>query len=335
MMRTTTIRQIAREAGVSPATVSNALNQPARVAAQTRRRVLEVADRLGYEPAAAGAMGVLTRRRRIGVIAPFSTYSSYAERFSGVLAAIGSDRTEAVVFDHPSASRSPSPRLATLPFSGLLDGLIIMGVPLDAEMAARLSERRLPTVLVDSSHPDFTSLVLDEAAGARLAAAELVSKGYERFYYVTEGQVSRSYVSQGRRRYQGFAAALGERGVPASRIRAITARAGDVRAGMAAAGAINADRRRARAGILAGHDALAAGVLREMRAMGVGVPAEVGVVGWDGGDVVEALGLTTVRQPLRESGRLGAERLVSLLERPGEGAERILLKPVLATGMTT
>lgn len=333
-MRTTTIRDVAREAGVSPATVSNAINRPARVSAPTRSHVLEVASRLGYTATGAPSGG-LARRRRIGVIAPFSTYDSYAQRLEGVLAAVGADHIEAVVFDHPSASRSPAPRLASLPFSGTLDGLIIMGVPLDAEMAARLRERRLPTVLVDSSHADFTSVVLDEAAGAALAAQELIRRGYERFFYITEGQVSRSYVSQGRRRYQGFVRALTAQGVAESSIHLITARAGDVRGGRAAAEAIlSADTSR-RCGVLAGHDALAAGFVAEARSRGVSLGEQVGVIGWDGGNVVEALGLTTVHQPLRESGRVGAERLLSLLDNPTAEVERVVLKAALSRGVTS
>lgn len=335
MTRQFTIRDVAREADVSIATVSNAINRPARVAAGTRERVLDAASRLGYVPFAAAMYRRSTARRRIGVIAPFATYSSYAERLKGILSALTEDHIEAVVFDHPSASRSPSPRLASLPFSGNLDGLIIMGVPVDAELSARLLDRELPTVLVDSSHPQLTSIVLDETHGARLAAEHLVSRGFTRFVYVTEGQRSNDYISQGRRRVSGFARALGELGIDEVDVQLITARAGDVAAGRAAADVIAGAAASARTGVLAGHDLLAAGVVAELRDRGIAVPQRVGVIGWDGGDLVEALGLTTVRQPLVESGRIGAERLVSLLRDAGAPAERITLLPALRKGITT
>lgn len=330
-----TIRDVAREARVSVATVSNAINRPARVAADTRARVLEVASRLGYVPFAAALERRTAARRRIGVIGPFVTYSSYAERLAGILGALTADHIDALVFDHPSASRSPSPRLASLPFSGNLDGLIIMGVPVDAELAERLLERELPTVLVDSGHPQFTSIVLDENHGAALAAQHLFDRGFDRFVYVTEGQRSNEYISQGRRRRSGFARALGERGVGDADIELITARAGDVDAGRAAAEIIAGHAAGARVGVLAGHDLLAAGVAAGLRERQVAVPGRVGVIGWDGGDLVEALGLTTVRQPLAESGRIGAERLVSLLRDPKATPERITLLPDLREGITT
>lgn len=330
-----TIHDVAREAKVSVSTVSNAINRPARVAAGTRARVLEAASKLGYVPFAAAMYRRSAARRRIGVIAPFVTYSSYAERLKGILAALTADHIEALAFDHPSASRSPSPRLASLPFAGNLDGLIIMGVPVDTELSARLLERELPTVLVDSGHPHLTSIVLDEAHGASLAAEHLVQRGFRQFVYVTEGQRSNDYISQGRKRITGFARALERLGINDADVQLITARAGDAEAGRASADVIADRAASGRVGVLAGHDLLAAGVLAGLRDRGIAVPDRVGVVGWDGGELVEALGLTTVHQPLMESGRIGAERLISLLRDPTAPAERVTLQPTLHEGITT
>ncbi len=335
MTRQFTIHDVAREAEVSVATVSNAINRPARVASATRERVLSVASRLGYVPYAASVYRRAMGRRRIGIIAPFTTYSSYAERVKGVLEALSVDHVEALVFDHPSASRSPSPRLAALPFSGSLDGLLIMGVPVDAELCDRLLDREIPTVLIDSGHPKLTSIVLDESHGATLAAQHLVARGFERFVYVTEGQRSNEYISQGRKRMSGFSRALAELGVGEADVTRITARSGDAVGGRAAAEVILGQASSTRVGVLAGHDMLAAGVVAGLRSLGAAVPERVGVVGWDGGDLVEALGLTTIRQPLVESGRLGAERLVSLLRDSTAPVERISLLPELREGITT
>lgn len=330
-----TIHDVARAAGVSIATVSNAINRPGRVAAETRSRVVEAADRLGYVPHAIAAHRARTARERIGIIAPFVTHASYANRIQGILPALGADNMEALVFDHPSASRSPSPRLATLPFSGNLDGLVILGVPVDTGLAERLLSRRVPTVLVDSRHPQFTSVVLDEDLGAATAAGHLVAQGYSRFVYVTEGQLSNDYISQGKRRLTGFLRALADLGVADDRMHCITARAGDTHAGRLAADAILPLTAGERVGVLAGHDVLAAGLLAGFRARHVDVPGRVGVMGWDGGELVEAFGLTTMRQPLAESGRVGAECLISLMRDRETPVQRIVLTPTLVAGITT
>lgn len=335
MSRAITIRDVADEASVSIATVSNAINRPGRVSAPTRARVLEAADKLGYIPHSIANHRAPTARKRIGVIAPFSSYLSYSQRLNGVLEIIGTDRTEAIVYDHPSASRSPSPRLATLPFSGNLEGLIIMGVPVDTGLSERILDRNLPTVLVDSGHPRFTSIMLDEAQGTKLAAEHLIARGYEQFVYVTEGQVSNDYISQGKRRLNGFVHALAELGVDESHIHLVTARSGSISAGRAVAEYLAELACDGRVGALAGHDTLAAGVLSGLRSLNVDVPGAVGVMGWDGGDVVEALGLSTICQPLAESGRIGAERLMSMVRGSTPAIERIVLTATLAEGQTT
>lgn len=330
-----TIHDVAREAAVSIATVSNTMNRPGRVAALTRQRVLEAVDLLGYVPHSIAAHRARTRHERIGVIAPFTSYASFSARIQGMFEVLGADHIEAIIYDHPSASRSPSPRLAALPVAAELDGLVIMGVPVDIGLAERLLARELPTVLVDSRHPQFTSVVLDEAYGARMAAQHLVGRGFERFVYITEGQRSNDYISQGQRRAAGFLRALAEAGVEQEFVDILTARAGDAHAGHTAAAAIAQIAGEGRVGVLCGHDTLAAGVLAGLRRRCVAVPERVGVMGWDGGEIVEALGLTTVHQPLAESGRLGAQRLVARMRDASEPVERIVLRPTLFEGVTT
>lgn len=334
MTRLVTLRDVAREAGVSAATVSNAINRPARVAAETRSKVLKAAEALGYVPLS-GALRPGGNRRRIGVIAPLGTYSSYGERLAGALPVLGTGRADVLVYDHPSASRSISPRLAALPFSDDLDGLIIMGIPIDTDFCELLIARRMCTVLVDSHQPKLSSVTLNESHGATLAAQHLLDRGFERFVYVTEGQVSQDFISHGRTRMSAFIRALTARGVPESYIQRVTARAGDAAAGAAVATHIVATKGAERVGVLAGHDLLASGIIRGLRQHGLSIPSEVGVMGWDGGDFVESLGLTTIRQPLTESGRLGAELLVAQLRDAQRLIEHVTLTPSLREGLTT
>lgn len=333
MSKVVTLQDVADKAGVSLATASNALQRPKRVARPTRERVLAVADELGYAPSSANRKNTL--RRRVGVVAPFSSHSSYAERLKGILSECSEGTIEALIFDHPSASRSPSPRLATLPFSGNLDGLVIMGVPIDDEFAQRLSGQNLPTVLIDTAHPDFTSVTLDEAQGTQLAALALMNAGCSRFVYVTEGQVSYDYLSQGTQRRASFYEALAEHGIDDEAIETFTVVGGTVSGAAGLAVEIAELAGDDKVGVLCGHDALAAGLLSGLRAAGVDVPGRACVIGWDGGELVEALGLSTVRQPLEESGRIGARRLMALIDGDESAAAYISLRPELVAGLTS
>jgi DNA-binding LacI/PurR family transcriptional regulator len=304
----TTIRDVADEAGVSVSTVSLALNAPERVSEPTRRRVLAAVDALGFVPKAEAVARARRGAGRIGVLAPFSAYPSAARRVTGVLTAARDRPLEIALFDLESAARSPDPLLGSLPVTGRLDGIIVVSHPLDEAMAARL--RALPTVLVDVRHPGLDSVHTDDAEGGRLAAAHLLARGHRRFAFLGEEQRSGRYVSPSRRRLDGFRAALAEAGHTS-----VVREAPHARARAAARDLLTGEPRPT--AVFAADDTLAAGVVRAAHELGRAVPDDVAVVGFDDGDLAEALGLTTVRQPLEESGRTAMELLLGRLTAPG------------------
>ncbi|WP_198165764.1 LacI family DNA-binding transcriptional regulator [Agromyces laixinhei] len=333
MTRSVNIYEVAEAAGVSIATVSNTLNRPARVAADTRERVMQTIDRLGFVPHYIAAHRARTTLDRIGVIAPFTSYSSFGVRLEGILRALRDTGKEVLVFDHESAARTPSPLLSSLPLSGRLDALIIMGVPVDQALAERLQERRLPTVLIDSHHSLFTNVVVNDERGGYLAGRHLIEKGLEHFLYVSEGQLSSDYVSQGQRRTAGFMRAIIDAGYPRERVKRITV-SSDSLGGRMAAEQLLATRGHA-LGILAHHDLIAAGMVATLRQSGASVPGDFSIVGYDGGPIAESFGLTTVRQPLEHSGFLGAQHLLRLMNDSTEPSQQIAVSVELIEGNTT
>lgn len=308
MTNKVTIYDVATAAGVSISTVSLALNSPGRLTPTTLQRVLSAADELGFVPKA----DAVTRARRgvgrIGVIAPFSSYASFARRLNGVFGALAGTSLEVVAFDQESAATTASPLLASLPISQRLDGLIIMALPLDETVAERLRRQRLPTVLVDSLRDDFDCVSTDDRGGGELVAQHLVERGHVRFGYVGERQRSHAYVSSSERRLEGFRSALAARGVslPDDSIRLVSHGVDEARA----AAHELLSRPEPPTAIFAHDDVLAAGVLKAARERGLRLPDGVAVVGFDDSDLALALDLTTVRQPFEESGRAGVQALL-------------------------
>lgn len=296
MQERATIYQVAERAGVSISTVSNVLNRPDRVSATTRQRVLAAADELGFVPKSEAVSRARRGTGRIGVMAPFTSYASYLRRLAGVLRVASEFDVDVVVFDHESAALATSPALESMPIHGRLDGLIVMGLEIETEIAQRLVERGLPTVAVDAMSDSFSRVATDDAEGGRLAARHLVAKGHRRIGYLLERQVS-DYESQAVKRLAGFRQVVGEAGGE------VLVEASDNSAGAAKATAgrlLNrADRPTA---VMAHHDGLAIGVLQAARERGLGVPDDLAVVGFDDGDLAIAADLTTVRQPFEESG---------------------------------
>lgn len=301
-----TIYEVAKRAGVSISTVSNAVNKPDRVSAATRARVLAAADALGFVPKTQ-AMDLARRGTgRIGVMAPFTSYGSYLRRLAGVLTAARAWEVEVAVFDHESAAMTTSPALASMPIHGRLDGLIVMGLQMEHRIATRFHERGLPTVAVDADSDLFSRVLMDDFEGGRVAARHLVGRGHRRFGYLLEQQLT-DYESQAVKRLAGFREVVAT-AVP-DRV-AVVSSANSVDGARAAAGQLidGPDRPTA---IMAHHDILAVGVLLAARDRGIRVPQELAVMGFDDGEAAAAADLTTVRQPFEESGSAALDILMT------------------------
>lgn len=302
-----TIHDVAALAGVSIATVSTALNHPEKVARGTTERVLDAVAHLGYVPRPVRDYWAQVRTDRVGVVAPFSSYESYGTRLVGVMRAVRRPWRELVVIDHGSAAMAESPRMDQLPVESV-DGLIVMGLPITDRLVARAAERNIRLALVDARHDPLPSILVDDEKGGYLAGKRLLEHGFESFFYVSEGQVSTDYVSPGQRRILGLVRAITEAGHDRSALQHINS-LNSMEGGRAVADRL-VGLGLERAGILAHHDVLAAGVVTGLRRRGIRLPDDVAVIGYDGSPLAEASGLTTVRQPLEESGYLGGRLIV-------------------------
>ncbi|MGP3988457.1 LacI family DNA-binding transcriptional regulator [Streptomyces sp. 3N207] len=322
-MSRATIYDVAERAQVSISTVSLALNAPTKVRATTLSRIMTAIDELGFTPRADAASRARKRAGRIGVMAPFTTYPTFARRLEGVFEAVNGLEYEVVVYDEISAAAA-APVLAGLPVTHRLDGLLVMSLPLTPDVAERLRAKTLPTVLVELARPDFSSVSIDDAAGGRLVAEELIAAGHTRFGFVGETQAAPDFASQCRERLAGFRAGLrdAELDLPDSRVRLVE-NSVDA-AAQAAAELLEAEE--PPTAVFAHDDYLAAGVLRAARACGLRVPDDLAVVGFDDGDFAEALELTTVRQPFRESGRVATQILLDRVREPDRPIQRTRLE---------
>jgi DNA-binding LacI/PurR family transcriptional regulator len=295
-----TIYDVAKAARVSISTVSLALNAPHRVAAATRDKVLRAVDDLGFEPKADAVTRARRGLGRIGVVAPFSSYPSFARRLNGVFAGLADGALDVVVFDQDSAATVPSPLLASLPLTQRLDGIVIMSLPVDDAVAERLQRLQLPTVLVDTIRDEFDSVHTDDGRGGELAAQHLLERGHRRLAVVGEERGSSA-------RLDGFRTAAAAAGapVPDDAVRLV---ARDVEHASAAAHALF-DLPDPPTAVFAHDDMLAAGVLRAARQRGLTVPNDIAIIGFDDSEIAVALDLTTVRLPFEETGRAGVRAL--------------------------
>jgi DNA-binding LacI/PurR family transcriptional regulator len=317
------IYDVAQRSGVSISTVSLALNSPDRVRPETLTKVLAAVDELGFIPKAEAASRARKGTKRVGVVAPFTSYPSFLERLRGVMAAASENRIEIVIYDDESAALRHH-FVDSLPLSRKLDGLVFMGVAISDRFAGRLREDGLHTVLVEFPRPGFSCVVVDDNAGGRMVAEYLLERGHRSVAHIGEALAEETaegeplIATQSRARLAGFRDALASTGVELARSATIeVAHSADSARQATHTLLTRADRPTA---IFAHDDVLAAGVLKAARELSLDVPGELAVVGFDDLDFADYLGLTTVRQPLFESGRL-AMRLLG--ETMAEGASAL------------
>jgi DNA-binding LacI/PurR family transcriptional regulator len=303
-----TIDDVAAEAGVGIATVSRVLNDSPKVSAATRARVLAAMAALDYRPNPL-ARGLSTgRSHSVGVVVPFFTHASAVERLRGVVVGLGRAGFDLVLFDVESAAHR-SERLATLARRDRAAGLLVISLPPPPEELARLVASGVPTVLVDARGEGVPMVITDDVHGGRLATSHLVELGHRRIGFLGEPPDNPFGFTATSARERGFRDVLADAGVEPAWVHYC-----------------EHDRRAAQrtmqplleapsppTAVFASSDVQATGVLGAAGDLGMRVPEDVSVIGFDDIEISAYAGITTVRQPLFESGRLGAELLLDRL----------------------
>lgn len=305
-----TIADVAAHAGVGAGTVSRVLNDSPRVSESTRARVLAAIEVLDYRPNPLAQGLSRGRCQTLGVVVPFFTHASAVERLRGVVAALDGSRYDLVLFNVESPVHRDE-HFATLTRRDRADGLLIMSLPPPASSLHRLASSGVPTVLLDSRGAGVPAVVTDDVEGGRLATRHLLDLGHRRIAFLGDDPSNPLGFTSSGARETGYRETMEAAGVDVPpedvlhgpHVRAV---ARELTAQMLAA----PDHPTA---IFAASDTQALGVLEAARAAGLDVPGDLSVVGFDDVEVSSYAGLTTVRQPLFESGHRAAELLLESL----------------------
>jgi DNA-binding LacI/PurR family transcriptional regulator len=309
--RAPTIRDVAGRAGVSVATVSRVINDSARVNPETRARVLAAIDHLDFQRSSTARNLSVGRSQGIGVIAPFFTTPSVVERLRGVVGGLARRGYDLLLFD-VEAPEQRADALRDFARRDRLDGLIVISLPLSDEDVDRLWRADLPVVLVDVAHPRLPHVVIDDVHGGRLATEHLLAKGHRRIGFLGDLPENPFGFTSSERRRRGYELALRDAGIePVGDLVELGPYGLDEALPLAEALLGRDDPPTA---IFAASDMQAIGVLRCARGLGLRVPQDIAVIGFDDIDVADLVELTTVRQPLWDSGARGAEALLLAIE---------------------
>jgi len=314
--RIATSHDVARAAGVSQPTVSRALRGDPRVAEVTRRRVARAAARLAYVPSERGRSLSTRRSGRIAVVVDDLDNPFYLELLDALHDRLERADTRMVVL---TPHRNDPLRVERL-LDGSVDGVVLTTTTLDSPLPAALRARRFPFVLLNRvvDGLDADSCTVDNEGGGAEVARALRRLGHTRIGAL----FGPPDTSTGRDRERGFRAAAG------TALAAELVRHGPFTFayGHEAMGRLLASRRPPTA-VFCANDVVALGALNAARGLGVAVPDELSIVGFDDISMAgwELVGLTTVRQDLRRMGQIAVELVLDRIADPDRKARGVVL----------
>jgi DNA-binding LacI/PurR family transcriptional regulator len=308
------VRDVARQAGVSAATVSRVMSERGGVSPQTRSRVLEAVAALRYTPNLAAQRLSTGRHLTIAVIVPFFTTAPVSARLNGAVCALADSPYDLIIHNVTTLEQRRA-CFEQIPHRQQADGVLIISLsPSDRQEVESLRRAEVPVVLIDSDHPEVTelpSVFLDDVAGGRAATEHMLALGHRRIGFVGDVSDNPFHFVWSRNRLRGYRQALDAAGVLP---RPEHCAEGDPsRAGARALARRMLSGPEPPSAIVAASDTQAVGVLEAARERGLQVPERLSVIGYDDIEMAEVVGLTTMRQPLFQSGRRGMEMLLGAL----------------------
>lgn len=307
-----TLDDVARAAGVSTATVSRCLNSPNQVIATTRQRVMEAVHSLGYTPDFGGRALASRRTNTVGAIIPTMENAIFArglQSFQEALTRAGKTLLVASSGYDPAREREQMEAL----ISRGADGLLLIGSARPEASIEYLRRRGVPYIgawnLGDS---DGYFVGFDNAAAASKLTEIVIARGHRRIAMI--GGIS-DMNDRAAARILGVRQAIAAAGIGDDSFRVIEAPYA-FQDGADAFGALMETSPRPTA-VMCGNDVLAVGAMKKAREMGLRVPQDVSITGFDDIDISAVVdpGLTTVRVPHRRMGEAAADMLLRLINK--------------------
>lgn len=316
MERRATLRDVAKKAGVTTATVSYILNEKKTFPDETRQRVMAAIHELGYIPNLSARTLTQRSSKLIGIVVPQTEGSRLMfqnDFYSEILGSIEFHARQNgyhIIISATDANESYL-RLAR---ERNLDGIIVIGMYPD-EFYRQMKQSHIPIVLVDSYCNDhyYHNIRIDDAYGSYLATSYVLGKGHRRIAFFS-GQLKENGVMQ--KRLTGYRDALEEYGVAFDERYLFEGRI-DYASGIDAAERLLAAQLPATA-VVAAADILAIGAMKGFYEQGVRVPEDISVMGFDDLEIAQYLtpGLSTIRQEISLKGEKAVELLIRHIKEP-------------------
>ena len=327
-----TIHDVANLAGVGIGTVSSVLNNSRPVNETTRQRVLTAIAALDFVPNPSGRRLSMGKTHTIAVVITYFTNTAQFERLRGVMSVIAESDYDISLFaveTIPQRNRV----FQTVPRRGRVDGLLIFSLHPTKDDLRRIHQENVPVGLVEGYHPELPHIFIDDMAAARNGVQHLINLGHRKIAYISDYLDDLFSSGFNRNRYMGYRQALEGAGIPV--VPEYHRQGWHSRANGRQMTLDLLKLPQPPTAIFAFSDELALGALEAARDVGLKVPDDLSVVGYDDIELAHFAQLTTMRQHLFESGVQGVELLLDRIDNPEAPLPQLQLAPELIVRQTT
>ena len=306
-----TLADVAKLAGVSKSTASRALSGRGSVSRDTRVKVLEASDQLGFVPSSAAESLATGRSRNLAVVTPFINRWFYSEVIDGVesaLIAAGYDLTLYRLTDNEEQRKTLFDYF--LVRKGV-DAVIALTLFISEDEVRKLRQLGKPIVGIGGQIPNVLTLSIDDVATTRRATEHLIELGHQRITHIGGDQQNQLDFEVHSNRLIGFRQALSSAHL--SHGKDFFAGDFDTQGGYRAALAALRSPQDRPTGIVAGSDEIALGVLLAARELGLRVPEDLSIIGIDGHPLAETFNITTLDQHPSRQGAMAVSQALDQL----------------------
>lgn len=307
-----TLDDVAREAKVSTATVSRCLNFPDKVSTKTRDKVMKVVQKLGYTPNFGAQALAAKRTNTFGAIVPTMNNAIFAAGLQSFQETLGEEGATLLLASSSYNSKVEEEQIRSLVSRGA-DGLLLIGIKRDEAIYRFLEDRQIPFVIAWSfqEHKTRSCVGFENFDASYTLTQKAIALGHRRFAIISAHTKENDRAEH---RVKGIRQALNDAGIDTQNLMAVECEYSIQNGSASFETIIKSDYEPSI--VMCGNDVLAAGAIKQAHKMGIKVPEDISITGFDDIELANVIEpeLTTVHVPHKTMGRLAAQILLKKIE---------------------
>lgn len=322
-----TIYQVAQRAGVAISTVSRVLNNSPNVSEKTKEKVNEAIRELNFRPQVSARKLASREPQMLAIAVPSFTTPYYNEVLKGVKDEINDLDLDIVIYN--TGSKNPKEGIENFFDRGTADAVIAISIDITDTVHQQLQSSEIPVVLVSSSHPDYNYFELNNRKGGFLAGEHLIKQGFKRLGMIKPSLNNNS----SKQREAGFMEALREFKMPIEKKFFISGES-TKHAGYTEEAGFEAIYMYDKMddfpdAIFCSNDTMAIGAYHALTKLGMKIPDDIGIMGYDNIKFTKYLDLTTIDQKMYSVGVSATKRLAEIIRHDPDEKIQTVIDPIL------